>query len=213
MYPAYCIWHCNPTLSVLSTSCFFPYLPILANRGLSYNSVLSFLNQNPPLGSISGETVELEDKEPIVNIMPHLSRHPEGIHAMERFRVKECRKPVRRYDTPRLWGSTWNLGKSKCDRKVGNIERVIHCIMRWGDVTYKIRYKLSTLESPEYILPVTPSISVTPVYPFTSHCSVSFHHPYLAVHSPSLSSLLSWVAEVVRNGFSHPCGEPRIHSY
>jgi len=46
-----------------------------------------------------GETLELEDSEPIINMLPHLSRHPERIHEKERFWLEVHRKRVRRYDT------------------------------------------------------------------------------------------------------------------
>jgi hypothetical protein len=52
---------------------------------------------------------------------------------------------------------------------------------------YKMRCKLSTPGSPQYILPVTPSISATPVSPNTRRRSVRFHHPGIAVHPPSSS--------------------------
>jgi len=75
MYPAYRIRHYNPTLLVSSTSCLSPYLPVLASGGLSHHSVLSLPNQNPRLGSICGETAELEGRELIINTPPHISRH------------------------------------------------------------------------------------------------------------------------------------------
>jgi len=84
---AYRVQHFNPTLLAPSISCFSPYLPVLASGGLSHQSVLGFPNQNPRLGSICGETTELEGREPILNAPPHLSRHPTGIRQKERFVV------------------------------------------------------------------------------------------------------------------------------
>jgi len=49
-----------------------------------------------------GETAELEDREPIVDTLLHLSRHPKEIHEKERFWLLERRKRVRRYDTTKL---------------------------------------------------------------------------------------------------------------
>jgi len=51
----------------------------------------------------------------------------------------------------------------------------------------EMRCWLSTAGSPEYILPVVPSISVSPVTPYTCHCPVRLHHPCISVHQPSLS--------------------------
>jgi hypothetical protein len=45
--------------------------------------------------------MELEGREPTINIPPHLSRHPNGIHEKERFWFKKRRDQVRRYDTTR----------------------------------------------------------------------------------------------------------------
>jgi len=101
MYQAYRIRYSNPTLLAPSISCFTPYLPVLACGGLSHHSVLSFPNQNPRLGSICGETTELDGREPFINTPPHLSRHPKGIREKERFWLEERSKRVRRYDTTR----------------------------------------------------------------------------------------------------------------
>ena len=57
------------------SSCFSSYLLMFASRGLSHHSVLSFPNQSPRLGTICGETAELEDRKHSGNTPPHLSRH------------------------------------------------------------------------------------------------------------------------------------------
>jgi hypothetical protein len=63
--------------------------------------------------------VDYEDKEPIVNTPPHLSRHSKTNDEKERVWLEEHRKRVRRYDTTRLGGSTqlrgstWSLRKSE----------------------------------------------------------------------------------------------------
>ena len=75
MYQAYRIQYFNPTLFALSISCCSPNLPILACGRLSHCSVLSFLNQNPHLGSICGETAALEGREHIINTLPCLTWH------------------------------------------------------------------------------------------------------------------------------------------
>jgi len=98
MYLAFCFRHSNPTLlatllgmlllpmavvPLAGYDCFIsfssPYLPISACGCRSHQPVLSIPNQNPLLGSICGETTELEGREPIVNTPPHLSRHSKGI--------------------------------------------------------------------------------------------------------------------------------------
>jgi hypothetical protein len=124
MNPAYRIRHFNPTLLVSSSGCFSPYFPVLASRGLSNHSVLSFRNQDPRLGSICGETEKVEDREPIVHTPPHLLQHPKGICEKERLWLAEHRKRLRKYDTTRLRGSTQLRGstlcpgKSECDQKM-----------------------------------------------------------------------------------------------
>jgi hypothetical protein len=213
MYPGYCIRHSNPILLVSFTSCFFPLLPVLSSSGLSHISVLSFLNRNPHLGFISGETVELDDLGTIISFMPHLARHPEGIRARAQFWNEESLKRVWSYGTAWLWESTWSLEKSKWDQMQRIIDSVIRCKMSWDHMRYKIRYKLSTQESPEHILLVTPSISITPLSVYNRRCSVTCSHPWFVLLSPSLSLLLSGVAVVVRNRFFHHSGGPRNHSY
>jgi len=60
-----------------------------------------------------GETVELEGRQPIINIPPHLARHPNGILETERFWLEERRMWVRRYDTTQPRGSTQLRGSTK----------------------------------------------------------------------------------------------------
>jgi len=154
------------------------------------------------------ETAELEDGEPIINTPPHHSRHPNWIPVKEQFWLKKLRKSVRRYDTTRLWGSTQlcrltcSLGQSDWNQKIGKIQCVFCCIMSWNDVRYKIWCNQSTLGSPEYILPVTMSISASSLSLYSCRPSVSLHHPCIPIHPPLFSLLLSWVVVVLRNGFS-----------
>jgi len=42
--------------------------------------------------------VELEGRQPIINILPHLAWHLKGIHEKERFWLEDCRKRVRGYE-------------------------------------------------------------------------------------------------------------------
>jgi len=60
-----------------------------------------------------GETVELEGRQPIINIPPHLAWHLNGILETERFWLEERRMWVRRYDTTRPRGSTQLRGSMK----------------------------------------------------------------------------------------------------
>jgi len=53
--------------------------------------------RDAPLGGRCGETMQLEGREPTINTLPNLSRHPNGIHEKERF--EKCTNPVRRYET------------------------------------------------------------------------------------------------------------------
>jgi len=57
--------------------------------------------KDAPLGGCCGETTELEGREPTINIPPHLSRHPNGVHEGQRSQLEEHRKGVRRYNTTR----------------------------------------------------------------------------------------------------------------
>jgi len=68
---------------------------------------------------------------------------------------------------PRNCADPWNLGKSEWDQKLGKIEFVFSLYdkmrWKWDAVNH------STPGSPEHILRVTHSTSVTPVFPY-SHC-------------------------------------------
>jgi len=55
--------------------------------------------RDAPLGGHCGETMELEGREPTINTLLHLSRHPNGIHEIEGFWFEERKNGVRRYDT------------------------------------------------------------------------------------------------------------------
>jgi hypothetical protein len=119
-----------------------------------------------------GEMAELEGREPHVNYPPHLSWHPKGICETARFWLEQRRQWVGRYDNTQQWGSTQlhgstrSLGKSESDKMIEMIECVIHCIMRWNDMRYNIQCKLSTPESPEYLLSIVRTVSATPVSPY-----------------------------------------------
>jgi hypothetical protein len=99
IYPAYRMQHSNLTLLISSTSCFSPYLSILASRGLSQHSVLSFPNQNMHLGSVCGETTKLKERVPIIALCRTSWCFPKEIYATKRFWLEEHRKRVRRSDT------------------------------------------------------------------------------------------------------------------
>ena len=87
------------------------------------------------------------------------------------IKLEQRRKKVRRYHSTQLWGSTQLHGstKSRQERvrpKVGK-DRV--CIfVEWQD-EIEMRCCLSTPGSPEYILRITHSTSVTHVSPYTHH--------------------------------------------
>ena len=69
------IWYSIPTLSTPFISWFSPYFPVLAFGGLSHYSLLCFPNQNPRLGSICGETADLEGRVPYINTQPYIFQH------------------------------------------------------------------------------------------------------------------------------------------
>ena len=78
-----------------------------------------------------------------------------------------------------------SVRKSEWDEKMRKIYCFISCIMGWDDMryetSYRMRYKLFIMGSPEYILPVTPSISATPVSlytPVTQSVSIISVSPY-----------------------------------
>jgi len=90
--------------------------------------------------------------------------------------LEERRKKVRRNDTTRPWGSTQLRGsKSRTERvglKVGK-DRVCIFVV-WQD-EMKMRCCLSTPGSPEYILRVAHSTSVTLVSPYTHRRSLTIY--------------------------------------
>ena len=143
----------------------------------------------------SGETVEVENRGPIINTPPHLSRHPTGIRETEQFWLEESRKIMRGYDTTwrlgstHLCGSTRSLRRSEWDQKMGKIECVIRCIMRWDtrcDASNLMRglpniYFLSLHPSP---LPLYPH---TPPSPSPSQSSLYLHTPGVPQSSANLS--------------------------
>ena len=91
--------------------------------------------------------------------------------------LEKGRKKVRRYDTTRLWRSTQLCGSTKSRKewvrpKLGK-DRV--CIFFVWQDEMKMRCCLSTPESPEYILRVAHSTSVTPVPPYTHRRSLTIY--------------------------------------
>lgn len=78
---------------------FSQYLPVFACGGLSHHYLLSFLNQNPCLGTIFGDTAEMECIAHVVITLPHCLQHWKGSHEKGRFWLEECRKWVRGYAT------------------------------------------------------------------------------------------------------------------
>jgi len=114
--------------------------------------------------------MELEVREPTINTLPHLSRHPNASHDKEQFWFKEHRNRVRSHDATRRWGST--LRKERVRLKVGK-ERV--CIFIVWEDEMEMRCCLSTPGSAEYILPITLSTSFTPVSPYTRRRSLKMY--------------------------------------
>ena len=140
-----------------------------------------------------GDTKKL-DREPILTLHCTSRSCPKGIREKQQFWFEKHRKRVRRSDTTQLWGSTLSFGQSEWDHMMRKMECIIHCMIGWWDEMRwdtrcgaSLDVSLSTLESPEYILPVTPSISVSPLSPYTCHCSVDLYHPCNSVHPPSPS--------------------------
>jgi len=124
--------------------------------------------------------------------------------------LEERRKKVRRYDTTRPWGSTELRGsKSRTERvrlKVGK-DRV--CIfVEWQD-EMKMRCCLSTPGSPEYILRVAHSTSVTPVSPYTQRRSLTIYleaviEPVLEMH---VEAEIEWTERCTWRPWSIECGD------
>jgi len=137
--------------------------------------------------------MQLESRESIINTPPYLSWHLKWVCAIQRFWPEEYRNSVRRYDRvpgreePPYCVDLRNLGKSEWDQKHGNIECVFHCMMiRWDDV-----YLPRGLPK---IYP--PSLSPSPL-------------PLYLRTPPASFPLPSWVAVVVRNGFSWVRHQPQ----
>jgi len=123
------------------------------------------------LGGRCGETMELEGRDSTSNTLPHLSRHPNGIHVKERFWFKECRIQVRRYvTTQHSWSMQLRGSTSRTERvrpKVGKERVYFHCMIRWDGKEMLSIYSGCA----EYILPVTLTTSMTPEFPYTCHWS------------------------------------------
>ena len=90
--------------------------------------------------------------------------------------LEEPMKKVRRYETPRPWGSTQLRGsKSQTERVRLQVGKDRVCIfVVWQD-GMKIRCCLSTPGSPEYILRAAQSTSITPVSPYTHRRSLTIY--------------------------------------
>jgi len=121
------------------------------------------------LGGHFGDTIELEGTEPSMDSLLHLSRHPNGIHEEEQFWLEQHRNWVRRYDTTRhSWSMQlrewWHPGESEWDQKLGKIE----CVFSLYD---KMRWKWDDV----YLLHITPSSSVTRVFPYTRQGSLKMY--------------------------------------
>jgi len=52
--------------------------------------------RDAPLGGDRGDTTALDGGEPTIDILPHRSPHPNGIHERKRFYLEEPRKTVGR---------------------------------------------------------------------------------------------------------------------
>jgi hypothetical protein len=68
------------------------------SRNIPYKELAS----SPEDNRRCSESAELEDIEHIINTLPHLLRHPQGIRDKQRFRLEECRKKMRRFETTQL---------------------------------------------------------------------------------------------------------------
>jgi len=210
MYSAYSILHSNLTLLapslwmsllpsafvplagwVFFITFFSPYFPVLACGYLSHHSVLSFPKQNSRLGSICGETTQLEGREPIITLGRTSHGFPEGIRKKELWWLETCRKRVRIYDTTLLWGPTqlggspWSPGKRARNQKMRRIQCIICCMIKWYEI-YLPRglaniYSLSHSQSP------LPLHLCTPPSPSWSPSSVYLHTPAIAQSSANLS--------------------------
>ena len=122
--------------------------------------------RDAPLRGCWGETMELEGREPTMNTPLHLSRHPNGIHEIERFWFKEHRNWVRRYDITQHWGST----KSWTEQGIPEVEKdsvYFLCMIRWdGNEMMSIYPRVCRI--------------------YTPHHSVHLGFPCITVHPPSL---------------------------
>jgi len=153
----------------------WPQMVVGHNRSSTWIHPLGEL-RDAPLAGCWGETMELEDGEPTINTPPHLSRHPNGICHNDWFWFAECRTPVRGYNTTRRGWFTQLCGStSRTERVRPKVGKDIVCILIvWKD-EMEMRWCLSTPESAEYILPIIPSTSVTPVFVYTRHRSLKMY--------------------------------------
>jgi len=184
IYPAYHIRHSNPTMLVSSTSCFFPYLPVLTSRGLSQHSVLSCPNQNLHFGFICGETAELEGREYIINTLPHLSRHSKRNSwetvVLGRGALEEGEK-VWYYQAVRIHMES----RKEWVRSTDGKDRVCNLLCNkigWYEIQDAIQTiypRVSQIYTPRYTIHLR--YLCIPVCP---HCPFRLQHPCISVHPP-----------------------------
>jgi len=222
MYPAYHLQHSNPTLLVSSTSCFSPYLPLLACRGLSQHFVLSIPKQNPHLRSICGETTQLEGRVPIITLHRTLHDFPKGIHKTELFWLRSVGSgwKIKYYLAVKIPAIAWIHMQSQIvhvrsnnvkDRVYNSLyDKMIWDETRWDEMRwdtmaaiYPKVYQIYTSSHSGHLC--CPWICVLLLLPSP------FHDPCISVHQPSLSSQSCWVAVVVRNEFSPTLSWPALH--
>ena len=96
-------------------------------------------------------------------------------------RLEERRKRVRRFNTPRLWGSTRSLRKSEYDQVMAMMDCVIRCMIGWYEMRWYTRcnhmhWKLRS-ES------ICPRVS----WIYTPHCAGYLRYPCILVHQSSPS--------------------------
>jgi len=125
-----------------------------------------------PLGGHCVETTELDGRQPTINILPHLSRHANGILAGGQFSLEECRKKVRRYDTPRpRWSMQWRESTKSWKEQVR---------LKFGkDSVY---FRCMTRRDENVILPIYPKVSRI----YILHHSSLLQKPCSSVHPPLL---------------------------
>jgi len=164
---------------VLLISLFSPYLPLLDCGCLSHDSILSFLNQDPHVCSVCGETAEQQGREPIITLRYTSHIFPTGICEKKQFSLEESGKRVRRQNTTRLWGSTQlggftqSPGQCEFKQKLGKIECVNRCMIGWDGMRwYETRWDERLIYA-----------GVSPTY--TPHWSTHLGYPCISIRLPS----------------------------